>query len=121
MKTSLIQTHEVNNMWNEPSKIRLACIPLLYETESIPTKDKLIYMHFFIGGSDWYICEYDGEDIFFGYAILNNDLENGEWGYISFSELKEISVMGFEVDCELEEHWPPTPVSHIAKIKFKET
>ncbi len=47
-------------------------------------------MHFFIGNCHWYIAEYDGEDIFFGYAILNGDIQNAEWGYISFSELKEI-------------------------------
>ena len=60
-------------MWNVPSKERLDKIPRLYETESIPLKDKLIYLHFFLGGCDWYIAEYDGEDLFWGYAILNGD------------------------------------------------
>jgi hypothetical protein len=88
-------------MWNEPTKEKLANIPKLYETESTPLKDKLIYLHFFIGGCDWYIAEYDGEDLFFGYAILNNDIELGEWGYVSFEELKRINIPpGFEVDCE---------------------
>jgi hypothetical protein len=90
-------------MWNEPSPDRLAMIPKLYETESQPIKDKLIPLHFFIGGCDWYITEYAGEDLFFGYAILNADYENSEWGYISFSELRKIRINGWqEVDCELE-------------------
>lgn len=105
-------------MWNEPNPERLARIPRLYETESTPIQDKLIYLHFFIGGCDWYVAEYDGNDLFFGYAILNDDTECAEWGYVSFSELKSIKINGIEIDCELEEYWPPTPVSDIPRIKI---
>ena len=97
-------------MWNIPSKERLDRIPKLYETEHIPLKEKLIYLHFFIGGCDWLVAEFDGKDLFWGFAILNNDLEMAEWGYISFSELKSIKVnQWLEVDCELEEHWRIRP------------
>ena len=104
-------------MWNEPSEERLACIPRLYETETIPIKDKIIHLHFFIGGCDWYIAEYDGVDVFFGYAILNGDLQCAEWGYVSLGELKAINIGGIEIDCELAEYWLPKPVSQIPKIK----
>ncbi len=67
-------------MWNTPTEEELAKIPRLYETENIPLKDKIIHLHFFIGGCDWYIVEYDGDDLFWGYAILNGDTENAEWG-----------------------------------------
>jgi hypothetical protein len=88
-------------VWNEPSKEQLARIPKLYETENVPLKEKQIYLHFFIGGCDWYICEYDGEDLFWGYAILNGDLEMAEWGYVSFQEIEQIKIPpGIEVDCE---------------------
>ena len=40
-------------MWNTPTTDRLSKIPKLYETEHIPLQDKLIYLHFFIGGCDW--------------------------------------------------------------------
>ena len=40
-------------MWNEPNEERLAAIPPLYESESIPLKEKTIHLHFFIGGCDW--------------------------------------------------------------------
>lgn len=53
-------------MWNTPSQERLDCIPRLYETESIPLSEKYVHLHFFIGGCDWYIVEYDGDDLFFG-------------------------------------------------------
>ena len=91
-------------MWNIPTKKELDVIPDLYQTEEISLKDKLIYLHFFYGGCDWYIAEYDGEDLLWGFAILNGDLLNAEWGYISLSELKDINVDGWlEVDCEIEE------------------
>ena len=49
-------------MWNTPTKERLEKIPRLNETDGIPLKDKKIYLHFFIFGSDWYIAEYDASD-----------------------------------------------------------
>lgn len=102
-------------MWNIPTKSRLDQIPRLYVTENIPLQDKLLYLHFFIGGSDWYVTEFDGNDMFFGYVVLNGDLHCAEWGYFSFSELKEIRVAGWlEIDCELEEFWE---VKMFSKIK----
>ena len=104
-------------MWNIPSKNRLDQIPRLYETEATDAKDKLIHLHFFIFGCDWYIAEYDGDDLFYGYAILNNDLQNAEWGYISFQELKSICIKSFEIDCELEAIWKVRPAKNIIQIR----
>jgi hypothetical protein len=105
-------------MWNTPTEDRLTRIPRLYETEHTPLQEKLIYLHFFIGCCDWYIAEFDGEDLFWGFAILNDDLQNAEWGYISFSELKSIRVDGWlEIDCELEEFWKIRKASEIEKIR----
>ena len=106
-------------MWNEPTKTRLNKVPKLYETENTPLKDKMIHLHFFIGTADWYIAEYDGEDLFWGFAILNNDYEMAEWGYISFSELKSIRAQEWvEVDCETEEVWQIRKASEIDKIRI---
>ena len=106
-------------MWNIPTKQRLTKIPKLYETEHVPLKEKLIYLHFFIGGCDWYVAEYDGKDLFWGFAILNNDLQNAEWGYISFSELKSIKIQNWlEIDCETEEVWQVRKASAIEKIRI---
>jgi hypothetical protein len=104
-------------MWNEPTKERLDRIPRLYETDHIPLKEKLIHLHFFIGGCDWYIAEYDGNDLFWGFAILNNDLEMAEWGYISFSDLKAINIYGFEIDCETEDAWQVRKASEVQRIR----
>jgi hypothetical protein len=102
-------------MWNTPTESRLSAIPRLYETEDVELKDKLIYLHFFIGSCDWYIAEYDGEDTFWGYAILNGDEQNAEWGYISFQELRDIKIGYVEIDCELL--WRIKPASQIVKIR----
>ena len=104
-------------MWNTPNREQLDRIPRLYETENIPLEEKLIYLHFFIGGCDWYIAEHDGDDLFFGFAILNGDYEMAEWGYVSFAELKSICIEGcLEVDCVLEEYWQIQKASEIEKI-----
>ena len=104
-------------MWNEPTKEQLAKIPRLYETENVPLKDKQVHLHFFIGGSDWYVAEYDGEDLFWGYAILNGDLEMAEWGYLSFEELKAIKIPpGFEIDCD--QYWQIKKAGEIEKIRL---
>jgi len=106
-------------MWNIPSRKRLDRLPRLYQTEDVPLKDKPIYLHFFLGDCDWYVAEYDGQDLFFGYAILNGDDCNAEWGHFSFPELKELRLMGWlEVDCELEETWLIRKASEIAKIRL---
>lgn len=103
-------------MWNVPNKQRLEKIPRLYETEGIPLKEKLVHLHFFIAGSDWYVTEYDGHDLFFGFVILNGDYEMSEWGYFRFGELCELSVCGIEIDCELAEYFPVKRASAIDKI-----
>ena len=103
-------------MWNKPTIERLSKIPSLYETENIRLKDKTIYLHFFIGGCDWYIAEFDGDDMFLGYAILNNDYEMSEWGYVSFRELMNFEISGVEIDCELENNFPPQKASMVEKI-----
>jgi hypothetical protein len=103
-------------MWNIPSREELDRIPRLYETEDIPLKDKLIHLHFFIGGCDWYVAEYDGEDLFWGYSILNGDHDMAEWGYMSFTELKELKVLGWlEIDRDI--NWQIRKASEIDLIR----
>lgn len=105
-------------MWNEPTKERLGKVPKLYETENVPLKDKLIYLHFFIGGCDWYVAEFDGDDLFWGFAHLGDD-QCAEWGYISYRELRSIKIDGWlEIDCELEEVWRVCKASDIEKIRM---
>lgn len=60
-------------------------------------------MHFFLAGSDWYAAEYSPEDrVFFGCAVLGGDVQNAEWGYFSYEELRSLKAYGgLEVDRDL--------------------
>ncbi len=81
----------------------------------IKIKDKRNYLHCFIGRCHWFISEYDGKDLFFGYAIIGNPTF-AEWGYISFTELKQIRITpGIEVDCKIFD--PPLKASEIEEIR----
>ena len=103
-------------MWNEPTKEELDKLPRLYETEEVPIGEKMICLHFFIGNCDWYITEHDGNDLFWGYAILG-DPEMAEWGYISFRELRQLKIRpGIEVDRDL--YWNPRKASEVDKIRI---
>jgi hypothetical protein len=106
-------------MWNKPGPEELAKIPVFYSTEEVPLKDKIIYMHFFIGGCDWYAAEYDPESqTFFGFAILNDDLEMAEWGYFSLEELSGLKVSFLEVDRDL--YFTPKKAIEIERIRKAE-
>ena len=115
-------------MWNPPTEVELAKIPRLYATENVPAKDKIIWMRFFLGNSDWFIVEYDGDDTFFGFACLNGWTDLAEWGYISFKELKQLKVkqpigidgqkalMPLEVDRDL--NWMPRKAVNVSLIRM---
>lgn len=103
-------------MWNKPTNEELSKIPAFYSAEEVPLKEKVIYMHFFIGGCDWYASEYNPEErIFFGFAILNNDLEMAEWGYFSLDELSDIKAGYVEIDRDL--YFVPTKAIDIENIR----
>jgi hypothetical protein len=91
-------------LWNEPTDADLRRLPRLYATESVAAEETLIYEHFFLGGCDWFAAEYCPERRhFFGFAILNNDHANAEWGYFALDELRDVAVGGIEIDRDL--HW----------------
>ncbi len=103
-------------MWNSPTKKQLEKIPALYfnEDNKIKTKDQKIHMHFFIGGCDWWVSEYDPETKnMFGFCCLN-DTMNAEWGYVSLNELKDVKIGFMEVD--KDKHWTVRPASEVKEI-----
>ncbi len=70
-------------------------IPQLGGTDGLTGRHPLS-LHYFCGGHDWYITEWDREDTLYGYVILNGDYEMSEWGYVSLSEILSL---------EIEEKW----------------
>ena len=102
-------------MWNQPTPTELSRIPGLYQTEHVPAADKIIHMHFFLGASDWFVVEYDGVDLFFGFAIINDDEANAEWDYFSLSELAAINFLGIEIDCDV--YWKPVRAGDVDVLR----
>lgn len=70
-------------------------VPALYTTEEVATDEKVITAH--ISGPDgatqFWICEYSPYDgLAFGYAMLEHDTQNAEWGYTSLLEVAEVNL-----------------------------
>ncbi len=91
-------------MWNIPTKERLDKIAKLYETEHTLFENKIIHLHFFIGGCDWFICEDDGQDTFFGFCVLNNHLEFTKWGLGFESSVCKITTLLLKRDLVFNEN-----------------
>lgn len=103
-------------MWNMPSMEDLRKMPKLYETENLPINDKIVHEHFFLGNSDWFAIEFDGDDLFFGFAILNSDYQNAEFGYFSLSEITSLKIGPFEIEYDL--YWEKRPVRDVGRIQM---
>jgi len=112
-------------MFNEPSKEVLNRLPRYGANEQISQEKIVIHGHFFIGGCDWYVAEFDGEDTFWGFVNLNCP-QNAEWGPFLLSELRELrlSVPVHEgcvqryighlpVEVEWDAYWKPKPFAEI--------
>lgn len=86
-------------------------MPKTYETDG-QGEDAVVQLHYFLGGSDWYIIEKDSEREqiqAFGYAILNGDKEMAELGYINIQELIKNGV-------EIDLHWSPKPLKEVRSV-----
>lgn len=93
---------------------QIAAMPKTYEQDG---KDGVAtaYLHYFVGGCDWYITEKDAGDGVqqaYGYAILNGDDEMAECGYIS---IEEITRCGAELDL----HFAPCTLAEIKAKRAK--
>ena len=103
-------------MINPPSQQQLDKVPSLYETEDTDLEDKLVYFHFIIDKSHWWAMEYDGDDTFFGYVLLNGWLQDAELGYFSLSELQSVNLGGW-LEVQNDPTWIIRPVKDIGLIR----
>lgn len=85
-----------------PPAEEMAKWPKLYSTEDVAVADKPIQAHYFQGGMDWYITEYDPkENEAFGYVDLG--LGHPEWGYIPLDQVEELrGQMGLPIERDLD-------------------
>lgn len=85
-----------------PSGKALAEIPEVYATDGVPFENKMIYLHYWLGGWDWYVAEIDRETgEMFGYAINSRDPQGAEWGYTSLPWLEQLTASGKINDVEV--------------------
>ena len=87
---------------------RIEAMPTTYQTDG-QGDDAIVSLHYFTGGSDWWILERDQEEDqeqAFGFACLNGDAQNAELGYIPIMELIRLNV-------ELDLYWTPKPLREI--------
>lgn len=86
-------------------------LPRLYETER--AEDPMVICKFFTPWSNWtwYATEFDGEDIFFGWVVGQDQ----ELGYFSLKELE--SAKGpFQLGIERDLYFDPTLLSKVKAI-----
>jgi hypothetical protein len=91
MTIEYIERFETALIWLEK---QLEGCPALKATEGMEEHPAIF--HYFYSATDIYICEYDGDDTMFGFTILNGDVDNSEWGYISLAEICDISTMNID-------------------------
>jgi hypothetical protein len=92
-------------------KEKIATMPATYDQDG-KGDDAIVHLHYFRGGSDWFITERDkdgnGTEQAFGFCLLNGDLEMAELGYVSIDELTQNGV-------ELDLYWTPKTLGEIKR------
>jgi hypothetical protein len=86
-------------------------LPRLYETEHMPTEDKVAITKLFHPWSNWtwYIIEFDGDDLCWGLVSGHET----EFGYFSLSELSKVEYP-FGIAVERDVFFRPTRVEELA-------
>ena len=88
-------------------------IPNLYFQDG-KGKNAVVYLHYFYGGSDWYITELNKEtNEAYGYAILDGDIQNSAFGYMSLSEFADSII-------DLDLYWSFKTLNEIFENKYPE-
>ncbi len=96
---------------------QLKGLPSLGQTEGIEPARKKIYIHFFLGNSNWYVAEYDPKtQTFFGLCVFGRDFKNASWGYFSLAELQSLSLHIF-IKVEVDPFFIPKPAGDIEIIR----
>ena len=82
-----------------------------------------VFAHYFVGGCDWWITEYDpSEDRAFGFVNLG-DPQNAELGYIDLAELESVrapvNVNGTRINnalpVEFDRYWSRVTLAEATK------
>jgi len=97
---------------------RINEMPVAYQNRN--GFDSMVYLHYFVGGSDIYITEKgleEGAVPAYGFVVLNDDFEQLEVGYISLSDLSKYYHPGTKAVVSLDLFFEPVPFSSIISQK----
>ena len=91
-------------------------IPPLYSQDE-KGDEAIVYAHYFnpYGIGEWWILEWDGKEEMFGYADEGSQFP--ELGYISLSELENISIGRLGLPLERDLHWREKTLGEVKKSK----
>lgn len=94
----------------------IEAMPVTYAQDGLGD-EAVVYLHYFIGGADWWITEKDigapGEGMEQRQAFGMVDLGHGpELGYISINEL--VRVRGMDIDL----HWKPQTLAQVKAKRY---
>lgn len=92
-----------------PPRADLNRIPPIYAQENTPTDEQIVHLHYFLGGNDWWITEYDpatGEA--FGWARVGGN-DRPELGYLNLPELATVVAHTLPPWVERDLAWTPKP------------
>lgn len=97
------------NIRNEVTK-RLKEYPL-YAQEGLDDPIVSCKLFAIAGAATWYLTEWDGVDVCFGYVT---GLGHNEWGYVSLGELEALRYGCIPlIECDI--HFTPCPFSSLRK------
>jgi hypothetical protein len=104
-------------MINRPTDSELMKLAEIRIDKNNPLEERVIYMHFFLDGHDWYLSEYDPQRrIFFGYMVPNEDYRNAGWGYFSIDELDRMRAKA-NTEVIRNTHWKPKRAIDVDRIR----
>jgi hypothetical protein len=104
-------------MINRPTESELLKLAQINIDKNTPLEDRIIHMHFFLDGRDWYVSQYDPQRRhFFGYMIPNDDYHRARWGYFSFDELDRTRTRA-KIEVVRNTHWKPKRAIEVDRIR----
>lgn len=75
-----------------PSADEFAAVPALYDTEAIDSADKIVHLHYFVAGHDWYVLELEHDSGMAFTWATSSMCPEGELGYTNLQELETITA-----------------------------
>ena len=75
-------------MINRPEESELLKLAQIEVDKNTPLEERVMHMHFFLDGHDWYLSEYNPfSRTFFGYYVPHDQYHKACWGHFNIDDL----------------------------------